>query len=83
VGRPRPLSDGVGQVLRIPAECGCDLAGDRLEHGGVVVDAEPAGNREEDRVGGLNGGVFGEVVGDLVGLAGVAAAEAADRTSDD
>src|SRR6185437_5110554 len=69
------LPDGLGRSLRAPAECGCDLASDRVEHGGVVVDAELARDRQKDRVGGLDGCVPGELVGDPVGLSGVAAAE--------
>ena len=65
--------------MRAPAERGSDVAGDRLEHRRVVVDAELARHRQQDGVGGLYGGVLGELVGDPVGLAGVAAAEAADR----
>src|SRR5580704_3887464 len=81
VGGPTPaatLADGLRYVLRAPADRGCDLAGDRVEHRGVVVDPELAGHGQQNRVGRLNGGVFGEIVGDPVGLSGVAAAEAAD-----
>ena len=73
------LSDGFVHRVRAPADGGCDLAGDRLEHRGVVVDAELAGHRQEERVGGQDGRVLGQLFGDAVGLSGVAAAEPADR----
>src|SRR3954451_9293837 len=75
---PSRLRYGLWDFGRAPADGGCDLFCDRLEHRGVVVDAELAGNGEKDRVGCPHGRVLGEFVGDPVRLAGVAAAEAAD-----
>src|ERR1700750_1419970 len=71
------LADRLRRLPRAPADRGCDLARDRLEHRGVVLDAELAGNGQEDRVCGLDRGIMRECVGDPVGLAGVGAAEAA------
>src|SRR6185436_9643444 len=65
-----------------PPDRGCHIARDRLEHPGVVLDAELAWDREEDRVRGLDGRVAGELRGDAVGLPGVGAAEAADRAAE-
>lgn len=75
-------SGAVGFAARLPfgtpADRRGDVAGDRFEQCGVVLDAELAGDCEEDRVGCLDGCVLGEFVGDLVGFSGVGAAEAAD-----
>jgi hypothetical protein len=52
---------------RPPTKRGADVMRDRLEHRGVVVDAELAWHGEEDRVGDLDGGVSCEFLGDLIG----------------
>src|SRR4051812_20948820 len=66
-------------VLRRPPDRGRDLARDRLEHRRVVLDAELARNRQEQRVRRRDRSILRELAGDLVGLARVAATEAAER----
>src|SRR5262245_13186320 len=67
-----------GCVLWTPADAGCDLAGDGLEHRDVVVDPKLARDGQEDRVGSLHGGVTGELFRYSVGLARIAATKTGD-----
>jgi hypothetical protein len=47
------------------------VLGDRRQQVRVVLDAELVGDREQERVGLLDGDVAAELLGDDVGLAGV------------
>ena len=65
---------------RRPADRRRDVADDRLEHAGVVVDAELVGDGEQDRVGRRDGRVPRDLFRDHVGLSRVAATEARQRS---
>src|SRR5260221_1558094 len=65
-------------VLWLPAKCRCHLAGNRVQHLRVVLDAKLTGHSEKNSVGRLHSRVLGQFVGDPVRLAAVATPEAAD-----
>src|SRR6266403_3161985 len=67
-------------ALRLPAKCRRDLAGNRVQHLRVVLDAKLTGHSKKNGVGRLHGGVLGQFFGDPVRLAAVATSEAAEGT---